>query len=138
MLRRAQVSDAIESGVKQKLADGHNLYLLVKNGKGFWVYRLRDGAVIRNQPEVLFSTKSFCSARDLGVTKSWRNAQGNTLVCQGGQPQNGANNHADRTQLARAVQSHCSRNSPFCKIRALAGCRWTQPRRHKAGTRRIR
>ena len=38
MLRSEQVSNAIKSGVNQKIADGHNLYLVVKNGKGFWVY----------------------------------------------------------------------------------------------------
>ena len=35
MLRSEQVSKAINSGVNQKIADGHNLYLVVKNGKGF-------------------------------------------------------------------------------------------------------
>jgi len=44
-----QVADAIRSGVNQKLADGHNLYLVVKNGKGFWVYQFRDGNVIRSK-----------------------------------------------------------------------------------------
>ena len=49
MLRSEQVSDAIKSGISQKLADGHNLYLVVKNGKGFWVYQFRDGNVIRSK-----------------------------------------------------------------------------------------
>src|ERR1700730_18179223 len=49
MLRSEQVSDAIKSGVNQKLADGHNLYLVVKNGKGFWVHQFRDGKVIRSK-----------------------------------------------------------------------------------------
>jgi len=49
MLRSEQVSDAIKSGVNQKIADGHNLYLVVKNGKGFWVYQFRDGNVIRSK-----------------------------------------------------------------------------------------
>ena len=49
MLRAEQVSNAIKSGVNQKLADGHNLYLVVKNGKGFWVYQFRDGNVIRSK-----------------------------------------------------------------------------------------
>ena len=44
-----QVTDAIKSGVNQKIADGHNLYLVVKNGKGFWVYQFRDGNVIRSK-----------------------------------------------------------------------------------------
>ena len=49
MLRSEQVSEAIKSGVNQKIADGHNLYLVVKNGKGFWVYQFRDGNVIRSK-----------------------------------------------------------------------------------------
>jgi integrase len=49
MLRSEQVSNAIKSGVNQKIADGHNLYLVVKNGKGFWVYQFRDGNVIRSK-----------------------------------------------------------------------------------------
>ena len=49
MLCSEQVSDAIKSGISQKLADGHNLYLVVKNGKGFWVYQFRDGNVIRSK-----------------------------------------------------------------------------------------
>ncbi len=49
MLRSEQVSDAIKRGVNQKIADGHNLYLVVKNGKGFWVYQFRDGNVIRSK-----------------------------------------------------------------------------------------
>jgi integrase len=49
MLRSEQVSAAVKSGVNQKLADGHNLYLVVKNGMGFWVYQFRDGKVIRSK-----------------------------------------------------------------------------------------
>ena len=44
-----EVADAIKSGVNQKIADGHNLYLVVKNGKGFWVHQFRDGKVIRSK-----------------------------------------------------------------------------------------
>ncbi len=44
-----EVSDAIRSGVNQKIPDGHNLYLVVKNGRGFWVHQFRDGAVIRSK-----------------------------------------------------------------------------------------
>ena len=49
MLRSEQVANALKSGVNQKIADGHNLYLVVKNGKGFWVYQFRDGNVIRSK-----------------------------------------------------------------------------------------
>ena len=47
MLRSEQVANAVKSGVNQKIADGHNLNLVVKNGTGFWVYQFRDGNVIR-------------------------------------------------------------------------------------------
>jgi hypothetical protein len=37
MLRPEQVSDVILRSVNAKISDGHNLYLVVKNGRGFWV-----------------------------------------------------------------------------------------------------
>jgi hypothetical protein len=49
MLSTQQIKDAIKRGVNQKIADGHNLYLVVKNGKGFWVHQFRDGKVIRSK-----------------------------------------------------------------------------------------
>jgi hypothetical protein len=39
MLRPDQVSDAIRRGANTKISDGHNLYLVVKNSRGFWVYQ---------------------------------------------------------------------------------------------------
>jgi hypothetical protein len=53
-----QVSDAIASGVNAKISDGHNLYLVVKNGRGFWVYQFRDGAVIRSKGLVARVTRT--------------------------------------------------------------------------------
>jgi len=44
-LSSKQVSDAIVSGVNAKISDGHNLYLVVKNGRGFYVHQFRDGPV---------------------------------------------------------------------------------------------
>jgi integrase len=44
-----RVADAIHSGVNQKLSDGRSLYLVVKNGRGFWVHRFRDGAKVRSK-----------------------------------------------------------------------------------------
>ncbi len=44
-----QVAVAIRSGVDQKIPDGHNLYLVVRNGCGFWVLQYRDGATIRSK-----------------------------------------------------------------------------------------
>ena len=46
-LRPDQVSAAIRSGRAQKIPDGGNLYLVTRNGRGFWVYQYRDGALIR-------------------------------------------------------------------------------------------
>jgi integrase len=47
-LKPEDVADAIRSGVNQKIPDGNNLYLVVRNGRGFWVHQYRDGAVIRS------------------------------------------------------------------------------------------
>ena len=44
-----QVTSAIKSGVNQKLSDGRSLYLVVKNGKAFWVHQFRDGKVTRSR-----------------------------------------------------------------------------------------
>jgi hypothetical protein len=49
LLKPQQVSDAIARGVNAKISDGHNLYLIVKNGRGFWVHQFRDGPVIRSK-----------------------------------------------------------------------------------------
>jgi len=48
-LRPDQVAAAVRSGVDQKLADGNNLYLVVRNGRGFWVLQYREGARIRSK-----------------------------------------------------------------------------------------
>jgi integrase len=48
-IRPDQVADAIKSGVNHKIPDGNNLYLVVRNGRGFWVYQFRDGPVIRSK-----------------------------------------------------------------------------------------
>jgi len=63
MLRSEQVSNAIKRGVNQKLDDGHNLYLVVKNGKGFWVYQFRDGNVIRSKGLGSAATVTLAQAR---------------------------------------------------------------------------
>jgi integrase len=50
LLRPDDVRAAIRKGENQRIADGHNLYLVVKNGKGFWVMQFRDpreGGAIR-------------------------------------------------------------------------------------------
>jgi integrase len=48
-LKPDQVTAAITSGVDQKIADGHNLYLVVRNRRGFWVLQYRDGPKIRSK-----------------------------------------------------------------------------------------
>jgi integrase len=48
-IRPHEVAAAIKSGVNQKIPDGNNLYLLVRNGRGFWTYQFRDGPTIRSK-----------------------------------------------------------------------------------------
>jgi integrase len=48
-LKANQVAAAIAAGVDRKIADGNNLYLVVKNGRGFWVAQYRDGQKIRSK-----------------------------------------------------------------------------------------
>ena len=48
-LKPDQVTAAIRSGVNQKIADGNNLYLVVRDGRGFWVLQYRDGQKIRSK-----------------------------------------------------------------------------------------
>jgi integrase len=48
-LRPDQVAAAIRSGINQKIPAGDNLYLVVRNGRGFWVLQYRDGAIIRSK-----------------------------------------------------------------------------------------
>jgi hypothetical protein len=48
-LRPDQVAAAIRSGINQKIPDGNNLYLVVRNGRGFWVLQYREGAIIRSK-----------------------------------------------------------------------------------------
>ena len=48
-LKPDEVAAAIRSGVNQKVSDGSNLYLVVRNGRGFWVLQYRDGKSIRSK-----------------------------------------------------------------------------------------
>jgi hypothetical protein len=48
-LKALQVADAIRSGADQKLADGNNLYLVVRKGRGFWALQYCDGKKIRSK-----------------------------------------------------------------------------------------
>ena len=53
-LTAKQMTAAIKSGRDQKLPDGHGLYLVVKNGFGFWVYQYWDHgcAFRRSRPPI--------------------------------------------------------------------------------------
>jgi hypothetical protein len=48
-LKPDEVAAAIRGGVNQKISDGNNLYLVVRNGHGFWVLQYRDGRSIRSK-----------------------------------------------------------------------------------------
>jgi integrase len=84
MLRSEQVSNAIKSGVNQKIADGHNLYLVVKNGKGFWVYQFRDGNVIRSKG--LGSAAKVTPAQARRAREAFAVARREGLELPGGRP----------------------------------------------------
>src|SRR5581483_7998264 len=58
-----QVKDAIKTGVNQKLSDGRSLYLVVKNGKAFWVHQFRDGKVTRSKELGSAATVTPAAAR---------------------------------------------------------------------------
>src|ERR1700694_1995169 len=62
-LKPQQVNDAIARGVNAKISDGHNLYLIVKNGRGFWVHQFRDGPVIRSKGFGSAATVTLAEAR---------------------------------------------------------------------------
>jgi hypothetical protein len=70
MLRSEQVSNAIKSGVNRKIADGHNLYLVVKNAKGFWVY-----SVSRRQRDPQQRTRLRCQGHACAGTASARSVR---------------------------------------------------------------
>src|ERR1700674_639878 len=48
-LKPEQVAAAIKSGANQKISDGRSLYLVTRNGKGFWVFEYRDGSARRSR-----------------------------------------------------------------------------------------
>jgi integrase len=49
VLKAEDVAAAIKCGVNRKISDGNNLYLVVRNGRGFWVLQYRDGQRIRSK-----------------------------------------------------------------------------------------
>jgi len=77
-LKPKEVTDAIASGIDQKISDGSNLYLVVRNGRGFWVYQFRDGKVTRSKglgsaatvtpAQARRAREDFVVARRSGVT----------------------------------------------------------------------
>jgi integrase len=48
-LRPEQVASAIKSGATAKISDGRSLYLVTRNGRGYWVLQYREGASFRSQ-----------------------------------------------------------------------------------------
>jgi integrase len=49
MLRPDDVKAAIASGANKKLADGRGLYLVIRRGRGYWVYQFRDDSHVGRQ-----------------------------------------------------------------------------------------
>jgi len=92
-LSSRQVADAIKSGVNQKIADGHNLYLVVKNGKGFWVHQFRDGNVIRS--------KGFGSAATVTPAQARREREAFTVA------------RRENLELPGVIHSHKPRGDRF-------------------------
>ena len=60
MLKHEQVSAAIKAGVNRKLRDGRGLYLVVKNGRGFWVYQFWNVGPTKGNPIPHGHTRSKC------------------------------------------------------------------------------
>jgi integrase len=60
MLKPDQVSAAIKAGVNRKLSDGRGLYLVVKNGRGFWVYQFWNVGPTKGNPIPHGHTRSKC------------------------------------------------------------------------------
>lgn len=66
-LRPDQVTAAIKSSVgkpMRKISDGHSLYLITRNGRGYWSYQWRDGSTFR--------TKLLGSAADVSPAQARR------------------------------------------------------------------
>jgi integrase len=60
MLKPNQVSAALTAGVNRKLSDGRGLYLVVKNGRGFWVYQFWNFGPTQGNPIPHGHTRSKC------------------------------------------------------------------------------
>lgn len=59
-LKPEQVSAALKCGTNQKLSDGRGLYLVVKNGRGFWVHQFWSFGPTQNNPVPHGHTRSKC------------------------------------------------------------------------------
>jgi hypothetical protein len=77
-LKPADVAKAIASGINQKIPDGKNLYLIVRNGRGYWVYQYREGKVIKSKG--LGSTKSVTPAQARQAREAFAVARRNGTV----------------------------------------------------------
>src|SRR5271156_6864518 len=99
-----QVADAIKGGVNQKISDGHNLYLVVKNGKGFWVHQFRDGAVIRS--------KGLGSAASVTPAQARREREAFTVARREGVELPGIRSHKPRgDKFAAAADAYLSNHA---------------------------
>src|SRR6267154_1090928 len=67
-LRTDQVSDAIKDSVgnakSKRTPDGNSLYLITRNGRGYWTYQWREGSASR--------TKLLGSAADMSPNQARR------------------------------------------------------------------
>jgi hypothetical protein len=77
-LKPADVAKAIASGIDQKIPEGNNLYLLVRNGRGLWAYQYRDGNVTRTKG--LGSTKTVTPAQARQAREAFAVARRNGTV----------------------------------------------------------
>jgi integrase len=82
-LKANQVAAAIAAGVDRKIADGNNLYLVVKNGRGFWVLQYRDGQKIRSKGLGSAASLSPAQARRAREDFLVRRRSENTLAGKG-------------------------------------------------------
>src|SRR6266705_3751517 len=124
MLNTQQVKDAINSGVNQKIADGHNLYLVVKNGKGFWVHQFRDGNVIRS--------KGFGSAATVTPAQARREREAFTVARREGLELPGIRWHKPRgDKFSVAAETYLSNHTDEWGERHRAGLQ-ALVRRHAA------
>jgi integrase len=99
-LNPTKVAEAIKAseGVKtlRKISDGHSLYLLTRNGRGYWSYAFRDGASFRT---MLLGTAGKALG-DLSPLAARTRREAEATARRNGRPaeRRGAANRSVRTQ----------------------------------------